>query len=116
MRVRRAPRSTAGGPSNGDGQDTALADGDLTGLFSTPSWLRDLGVSAWLLVGVTALLVGAIWLLALTNTIVTPVVTAAIIAAVLSPVVAYLQRRGLPRAAGAAIVFVVVIALGVGMT
>jgi predicted PurR-regulated permease PerM len=114
MRVRRAPRSPAG-PSNGDGEVTALAGGDLTDLFSTPRWLRDLGLTAWLLVGVTALLIGVIWLLALTNTIVIPVVTAAIIAAVLSPVVERLQRMGLPRAAGAAVVFVVVIALAVGM-
>jgi predicted PurR-regulated permease PerM len=114
VRVRRAPRSPAG-PSNGEGQLTALGGGDLTGLFSTPRWLRDLGLTAWLLVGVTALLVGVVWLLSLTNTIVIPVVTAAIVAAVLSPVVARLQRHGLPRAAAAAIVFVIVIAFAAGM-
>jgi hypothetical protein len=38
----------------------------LAGVFAAPAWLRDLGVAAWLLVGVTMLLVGAIWLLSLT--------------------------------------------------
>ena len=39
--------------------------------------------------------------------------TAAIIAAVLSPVVAKLERRRLPRAAGAALVFVGAVVVGV---
>ena len=68
---------------------------------------------AWLVVGVGLLLIGGIWLLALTNTIVAPVVTAAIIAAVLSPVVAKLERRRLPRAAGAALVFLGAVVVGV---
>ncbi len=49
-------------------------------MFAAPRWLRDLGVMAWLLVGVTALLAGPVWLLSLTQTIVIPVVTAAILA------------------------------------
>ena len=49
----------------------------------------------------------------MTNAIVAPVVTAAIIAAVLSPLVEKLQRRRLPRAAGAAIVFLAIVAAGV---
>jgi putative heme transporter len=57
----------------------------LTGLFTTPHWLRDLGLTAWLLVGVTLLLVGLVWLLALTHTIVMPVITAGVVAAVASP-------------------------------
>ena len=39
---------------------------------AAPGWLRDLGITSWLLVGVTLLLVGAVWLLALTNAIVMP--------------------------------------------
>ena len=42
---------------------------ELSGMFSAPAWLRDLGFSAWLLVGVGAALVGAIFLLAQTQTI-----------------------------------------------
>ena len=103
-------------PTNGDPDGTEfveIAPGELSGVFSAPSWLRDLGMMAWLLVGVTLLVGGAIWLLSLTNTIVIPVVTATIIAAVLSPVVAGLERRRVPRAAGAALVFVVAILAGV---
>ena len=101
-------------PSDGQGTEfVELAPGELSGIFSAPVWLRDLGVMAWLLVGVTVLVAGAIWLLSLTDTIVVPVVTATIIAAVLSPLVAALERRRLPRAARAALVFLGVIVLGV---
>jgi predicted PurR-regulated permease PerM len=94
-----------------------IEPGTLSGLFSAPRWLRDLGFSAWLLVGVGAALVGLIWLLSLTQTIVMPVVTAAIIASVASPLVDWLHRHRIPRAAGAALVLVaiVLLALGVGL-
>jgi predicted PurR-regulated permease PerM len=92
-----------------DGEPGELAPGELSAAFAAPPWLRDLGTMAWLLVGITVLLVGAIWLLALTNVIVIPVVTAAIVAAVLSPLVAFFERHRLPRIAGAAVVFLIVI-------
>jgi predicted PurR-regulated permease PerM len=85
--------------------------GALSGIFAAPKWLRDLGFSAWLLVGVAAALVGAILLLSLTHTIVMPVLTAAIIASVASPVVDWLRRRGIPRAAGAVVVFLLILAV-----
>jgi predicted PurR-regulated permease PerM len=93
-----------------------IAADELTGLFAAPPWLRDLGMIAWLLVGITLLVVGVVWLLSLTHTIVMPVVTAAIVAAVLEPVLSLLRRRGVPRGAGAAIVLLAVIALAVGLT
>jgi putative heme transporter len=83
-------------------------------MFASPAWLRDLGLTAWLLVGVTALLFGAVWLLTLLNTIVAPVVTATIVAAVLSPVVGLLARR-LPRGAAAAIVFLTMVVVGIAL-
>ena len=61
---------------------------------AAPRWLRDLGFTSWLLVGVTLLLVGAVWLLALTQTIVMPVITAGVIAAVASPVVGWSRATG----------------------
>jgi predicted PurR-regulated permease PerM len=88
---------------------------ELSGVFAAPRWLRDLGVAAWLLVGVAAFLAGAVWLLALTQTIVIPVIVAAIIASVLSPLVDWLHRRGIPRAGGVVIVFLGVVVLGVGI-
>ncbi len=70
---------------------------------------------AWLLVGVAAFLAGAIWLLALTQTIVVPVITAGIIASVLAPVVGWLERRGVPRGFGTVIVFLAVVLLAVAV-
>jgi predicted PurR-regulated permease PerM len=94
-----------------------IEPGALSGLFASPQWLRDLGFSAWLLVGVGAAVVGLIWLLSLTQTIVMPVITAAIIASVASPLVDWLRRHGLPRGVGAGLVLlaIVAIAFGVGL-
>jgi predicted PurR-regulated permease PerM len=88
---------------------------ELTGVFAAPGWLRDLGIASWLLVGVAAAIAGAVWLLAVTQTIVVPVIVAAIIASVASPIVDWLERRGLPRAGGTVIVFLTLVALAVGV-
>jgi predicted PurR-regulated permease PerM len=87
---------------------------EMTGIFAAPSWLRDLGVMSWLLVGVAVLIAAAIALLAAIDTIVVPVVTATIIAAVLSPLVRRLARH-MPRAAAAAVVFLTLLVVGVGV-
>ena len=87
----------------------------MSGIFAPPQWLRNLGVTAWLLVGVAAALVGAIWLLALTQTIVMPVITAGIIASVTSPAVDRLRRHGVPRGVGAALVLVAILAVAFGV-
>jgi predicted PurR-regulated permease PerM len=86
------------------------------GLFAVPNWLRDLGTMAWLLVGITLLTVGVIWLLSLTQTIVLPVLTAAIVAAVLSPLVRLLSRRGVPRGPSAAVVLLAIVLTGALIT
>ena len=88
-----------------------LQPAQLSGIFRSPGWLRDLGGSSWLVVGVLALLLGLVWILSLVDTIVIPVVTATIIAAVLSPVVRALARH-MPRAAAAALVFIGLIVVG----
>jgi putative heme transporter len=88
---------------------------ELAGLLATPKWLRDLGVTAWLLVGVTLLLVGAVWLLSLTHTIVMPVVTAAVIASVASPLVGWAAGHGLPRALAAVLLLLALVVLATGM-
>jgi len=85
----------------------------LSRVFSAPMWLRDLGLLAWFLVGVALLLVGLVWLLGLTSTITVPVVLGAILATVAGPLVTALQRHGVPRAAGAAIVLLGLIAIAV---
>ena len=88
---------------------------ELRGLFRAPDWLRDLGIASWLLIGFLLFLAGLVWLLALTSTIVLPVLTASIIAAVASPLVAWLARHHVPRGIGAAIVLLAIVAAGAAM-
>src|SRR6188472_3284569 len=85
----------------------------LSRVFSAPMWLRDLGLLAWFLVGVAVLLVGLVWLLGLTSTIIVPVTLGAILATVAGPLVTALQRRRVPRAAGAALVLLLLLAIAV---
>ena len=85
----------------------------LSRVFSAPVWVRDLGLLAWFLVGVAILFVGLTWLLALTSTITIPVVLGAILATVAGPLVTKMHARGIPRIAGAAIVLLALVALGV---
>ena len=116
LTIRRKPRPPK--PERGaDEREVVEVDtAELGGLFAAPEWLRDLGMMAWLLVGVMGLLAGIIWLLSLTQTIVMPVLTAGILAAVLSPVVGFLQRRGMPRGAGTAIVLLLIVVAGIAVT
>ena len=53
--------------------------------LSAPTWLRNLGFSSWLLVGFVLIIIGLIWLLAETSTIVMPVILAAVLGAVAGP-------------------------------
>ena len=87
----------------------------MSGIFAAPKWMRDLGFSSWLLVGAAAALVGAISLLAMTQTIVMPVLTAGIIASVTVPLVDWLRRHGIPRGIGAGLVFLMILAIGVAV-
>ena len=57
-RLRRPGREGAGAEE----EVIEIEPGELSRLFAAPGWMRDLGFSAWLLVGVAAALVGAIWL------------------------------------------------------
>ena len=110
-RLRRPGRESA------DGEDEVIEidPGELSGIFAAPKWMRDLGFSAWLLVGAAAALVGAIGLLAMTQTIVMPVLTAGIIASVTAPLVDWLRRHGIPRGVGAGLVFLAIFAIGVAI-
>jgi predicted PurR-regulated permease PerM len=81
--------------------------------FSAPTWLRDLGFSSWLLVGFVLIVAGLMWLLAQTSTIVMPVIVAAVIGAVAGPAVGWLARHRIPRAAGAILVLLGLVAVGV---
>lgn len=111
MRRLRA-RRPAGGDDDGA---IAFEPQQLSGLFAAPRWLRDLGRSSWLAVGVTLFVVALIWLLTLTRTIVAPLITAAVIAAVVSPAVRRLRAHGVPRGVGAALVLVGAVVGAVGV-
>jgi putative heme transporter len=103
-------------PQKKDGSSPEIAAVDLQELgtaFAPARWLRDVGRTAWLLVGVFALMAGLIWLLGTTYTIVGPVVAAMIVATVAMPLVAWLGRHRVPRALGAVIVLLGLLAIGV---
>jgi predicted PurR-regulated permease PerM len=89
---------------------------ELSGVLALPDWLRNVGMIAWLTTGVIVLLLGLVWLLSLANTIVMPLIAAGIVAAVGSPVVGWLHRHRVPRAAGAALLLLAIVALGILMT
>src|SRR5215218_6505609 len=101
-----------GDEGQGDEEFVEIDPSELSGVFSAPRWLRDAGLTAWLLVGVTVLLVGLVWLASLTSAIVLPVITAAVIAAVAGQLVSLLQRLRVPRALGAVVVLLLLVAAG----
>ena len=88
----------------------------LSEIFAVPRWLRGAGQTSWLLVGIGVLLAGTIWLVSLTQVIVLPVIAAGIAAAVTSPLVAWLRAHGIPRGIGSALLMVVIILVGIGVT
>jgi putative heme transporter len=81
--------------------------------FEAPGWLRNLGYSSWLLVGFLLVVLGLLWVLGETSTIVMPVVVAAVLGAVAGPAVDWLERHRVPRAGGAIIVLLGLVAIGV---
>jgi predicted PurR-regulated permease PerM len=85
----------------------------LSNVFAAPKWLRDAGIASWLLAGVALLLVGVVWLLALTATIVGPVLVGTVVAVVASPAVAWLERHRVGRTGGAALVVLAIVAIAV---
>jgi predicted PurR-regulated permease PerM len=105
---RKSP-APAGAPAPVAGADRL--EPDYARVFRSPVWLRDLGFMAWFLVGLLALLVGIVWILGLTSTIVDPVAIGAVIAIVAAPIVSWLQRHHVPRGVGAAIVLVTLIGI-----
>jgi putative heme transporter len=83
--------------------------------FAPPSWLNDIGRTAWLLVGAIVLLVGFMWLIGATSEIVTPVLAGTVVAVAALPLVDALARH-IPRAASAAVVLLAIAAIVVVVT
>ncbi len=84
----------------------------LEGVFAAPKWLRDAGMTGWLLAGVTIVVVGFLFIASLTHTIFVPVVVAGVIAAVAGQLVALMARHHVPRGLGALIVMLLIIGAG----
>jgi putative heme transporter len=105
-----------GGAEHAEDEYFEIDPSELSGIFTAPQWLRDVGLMAWLLVGVAVALVGMVWLLGLTEVIVAPVITAAVVAAVASPLVRWLHRHHVPRPLGAALILIGIIVIGIGVT
>src|SRR6516164_8333026 len=85
----------------------------LSNVFAAPRWLRDAGIASWLLAGVAILLVGVVWLLAVTETITGPVMIGTVVAVVASPAVAWLERHRVGRTGGAALTLLAIVAIAV---
>jgi putative heme transporter len=115
IRARLHRRPKHGDAAKAQDEVVEIDPGELSGIFNTPPWLRDMGLTAWLLVGVTLLLVGGVWIMSLTHTIVVPVITAAVVASVASPLVGWLGRHRMPRGLSAALLLVSIVALGAGV-
>src|SRR3954449_699082 len=111
MRARITPHGGSGDASAPADEVVEIQAAELTGMFAAPRWLRDVGFTAWLLVGVALFLVGAVWLLSLTETIVLPVIAAGVIASVASPLVGWLERHHVPRPLGAVLLLIALMLL-----
>jgi predicted PurR-regulated permease PerM len=72
-----------------------------------------MGFSSWLLVGFVLVIVGLIWLLSETSSIVMPVIFAIVVGAVAGPAVDRLERHRIPRVVGAILVLLGLVAIGV---
>jgi putative heme transporter len=110
-------RSAAGAPRAGESAapEAEIPAEALARLFEPPRWLRSLGRTAWLVIGIAGILVALVWILGLTSSIVEPVVAGGVVAAVAAPGVTWLARRGVPRAAGAGLMLLALVAIAVGV-
>jgi predicted PurR-regulated permease PerM len=72
-----------------------------------------MGFSSWLLVGFVLVVVGLIWLLGQTSTIVMPVIFAGVLGAVAGPAVGWLEHHRVPRIGGAILVLLGLVAIGI---
>jgi predicted PurR-regulated permease PerM len=114
-RLHRGGEERPAGPGAAKPEYIEIDPSELTGILAVPQWLRDVGMMAWLLVGVAVALVGAVWLIGLTDVITAPVITAAVVAAVASPLIRWMSAHGVPRALGAVLTLLLFVALATGV-
>jgi putative heme transporter len=86
---------------------------------SVPHWLWTVGLSAWLAVGVVAVIILVFAFISLSASISVPLIVAVVVGAIAAPLVESMSARGVPKAVGATIVLVgliVIIALTLWIT
>lgn len=113
---RAAPRAPETAASVAEPQALKLDEGqlrELSSVFAAPRWLRDVGIASWLVLGLTLLIVSVMFLLALTSVIVEPVLIGLVLATVSTPVVSWLEDKGVPRLGGAFLVLLGFLLIGV---
>jgi predicted PurR-regulated permease PerM len=83
--------------------------------FEVPAWLRTVGVSSWLLVGIVALAIVVLGALALVAEVAIPLAIAVVLAAILVPLTDRLEGWRVPRWLGATLVLVLGFAVVAGI-
>jgi predicted PurR-regulated permease PerM len=71
--------------------------------------LRRAGIAAWASIGVIVLAAAAVWVALKIRVVIPPLILALLIIYILNPLVSNLERRGVRRAVGAVLVYVVVL-------
>ena len=99
---------------SGSHRVAAAAQRGLTTAQTTP-WLRTVGVTAWLILGVAGVLALALLLTALVAEVAIPLAVAAVLAALLVPLTDRLERWHVPRWLGATLVLIASLALVVAV-
>lgn len=107
MGITRFERFAYAGARNDPRMDSSFS--------ALPGWFRRWGLGAWLVVGMVLVLIGAVWLLGKTASIIDPLIAGFVIGAVAGVLVDRLERHGWSRAAGASLVTLGLVALGVLM-
>lgn len=80
-------------------------------LSHVPRWLRTTGTVSWLLLGIVGILVVAYYGLAGLSALLIPLVVAVVLGMIFFPLVDVLKRAGIPRALGAALVMLGLVAV-----
>jgi predicted PurR-regulated permease PerM len=100
-----------GGPGEVQPTYIKVEPGAFDSVFVAPKWLRDVGLTSWFAVGFALLLIALIGLLALTATIVIPLILAGVVAAVSAANGPGMQKRGVPRGIGTLLFVLLVVVI-----
>src|SRR5215218_93500 len=91
-------RAEQDAPVTSEVETVEIDAGELSGILAAPPWLRNAGVMSWLA--------------AVADAIVMPLIAATIVAAVGAPLVGWLARHRIPRAAGTGLLLLGLVAVG----